>query len=143
MPTIDNTISKYQLVPLTFMQDAVAASQTDVQLPVAEVNAGAGNAVDSYAMPFPGRIVGISFVLSAAGSAGTLTIGPTIGGTEQTDPTLSVTTAASGYDTARRDTTRFAAGALIGAEITTDGSWNGTSSDLAVTVWVLLEVGGI
>lgn len=132
-----------QLVPLTFMQDAVAASQTNVQLPVAEVNAGAGNACDGYTMPWAGNIVGISFQLSAAGSAGTLTIGPTVDGTESSDPTLSVTTAASGSDTATRGTAAFAAGAVIGAEITTDGSWNGTSSDLVVTVWVLMEVTGV
>lgn len=136
-------ISKGQLVGLTFMQDAVAASQTDVQLPIAEVNAGAGNAITGYIMPFAGQIIGISWILSAAGTAGSFTIGPTVGGTERTALTQTVGTAASGRAVVNRETLPIAAGAEIGAEITTDGSWDGTSSDLAVTVWVLLELDGI
>lgn len=140
---IDRTIAKGQLVPLVFMQDAVAASQTDVQLPIAEVNAAAGNAVDAYTMPFAGEIVGISYRLSAAGTTGTFTIGPTVGGTEQANLTVTVGTNASGRATVVRDTYRFEAGALIGAEITTGGTWDGTTADLGVTVWVLLYLDGI
>lgn len=132
-----------KLVAVSFMQDAVAASQTDVQLLVAEVASAASNACDGYTMPWAGSIVAISYQLSAAGSAGTLTIGPTVNGTEQADPTLSVTTGTSGYDTAVRGVATFAAGDRIGAEITTDGSWNGTSSDVLVTVFALLELAGV
>lgn len=132
-----------KLVAFNFMQDNVAASQTDVQLLVAEVASAAANACDGVTMPWAGRIIGISYQLSAAGSAGTLTIGPTVNGTEKTDPTLSVTTGTSGSDTADRWAATFAAGDVIGAEITTDGSWNGTSSDLLVTVWCLVEVTGV
>ncbi len=140
---IERVISKGQLVPFTFMQDAVAASQTDVQLPISEVNAGAGNAIAGYIAPFAGEIVGISWVLSAAGTAGVFTIGPTVGGTEQTALTQTVGTAASGRGTAARGAIPFAAGAEIGAEITTNGSWDGTSSDLAVTVYAILHLEGI
>jgi hypothetical protein len=140
---IDRTIAKGQLVGLTFMQDAVAASQTDVQLPIAEVTAGAANAIAGYVMPFAGEIIGISWLLSAAGTAGTFTIGPTVGGTEKTSLTQTVGTAASGRGTVVRGTYPFAAGDEIGAEITTNGSWDGTSSDLGVTVWVLLYVDGV
>ena len=140
---IDRSVSKGQLVPLTFQQDAVAASQTDVQLPVSEVNAGAGNAVDGYVMPFDGEIVAISGRLSAAATAGSLTVGPTVGGTEKTTLTQTVTTGQSPYGTVTRGSARFSAGDLIGAEITTNGSWDGTTADLAVTVWVLLYLKGI
>lgn len=125
------------------MQDNVAASQSNVQLLIAEVASAAANVIDGYVMPWAGTIVGISAIVSTAASAGTLTIGPTVDGTEASDPTLSVTTAATASDTATRGTAAFAAGAVIGAEITTDGSWNGTSSDLGVTVWVLVDVTGI
>lgn len=125
------------------MQDAVAASQTDVQLPIAEVNAGAGNAIDGYIMPFAGQIVGISYKLSAAGTTGTFTIGPTVGGTEQADLTVTVGTTTSGRATVPRDTYRFVAGADIGAEITTGGTWDGTTADLGVSVWVILDLDGI
>ena len=132
-----------QVVGLTFMQDNVAASQTDVQLLIAEVASAASNAVDGYCMPWAGCIIGISAVLSAAGSAGTLAVGATVGGTEKADPILSITTEASKADTAIRGAAAFSAGDVIGAEITTDGSWNGTTSDLGVTVWVVFEVTGV
>ena len=143
MPQITREIAKGQLVQLTFMQDAVAASQTDAQLPIAEVNAGAGNAIDGYVMPFPGEIVAVSWLLSAAGTAGVFTIGPTIGGTESTALTQTVGTAANGRGVVPRGTAQFAAGANVGCEITTNGSWDGTSSDLGVSVWVLLYLEGI
>lgn len=140
---IERGMSKWQMVPLTFMQDAVAASQTDVQLPIAEVNAGAGNAIAEYVMPFAGEIMAVSWILSAAGTAGSFTVGPTVGGTEKTDLTQTIGTAASGRGKVNRGTVKFAAGDKIGAEITTDGSWDGVASDFAVTVWVALELDGI
>lgn len=140
---IDRTISKGQLVPLTFMQDAVAASQTDVQLPISEVNAGAGNGIAGYVAPFGGEIIGVSWILTAAGTAGSFTVGPTVGGTEKTALTQTIGTAASGRGTVARGSVLFNAGDEIGAEITTNGSWDGTSSDFAVTVWCLLYLDGV
>lgn len=140
---IERLIAKGQLVPLTFMQDAVAASQTDVQLPIAEVNAGAGNGIVGYIVPFAGEIVAVTWNLTAAGTAGSFTIGPTVGGTEQASLTQTVGTAASGRGSVLRGSVPFAAGAEIGAEITTNGSWDGTSADLCVVVWVLLYIDGI
>jgi hypothetical protein len=140
---IERVIAKGQLVPLVFMQDAVAASQTDAQLLVAEVASAAANVVDGYVMPFEGEIVAVSARLSAAATAGSLTVGPTVGGTERTDPALSITTAQSAHDTAVRGTSTFAAGDLIGAEITTNSGWDATTADLVVVVWVLLHLEGI
>lgn len=136
---IERIIAKGQLVPLLFTQDAVAASQTDAQLAVVDGTAGALG----YTMPFAGEIVAITADLTAAATAGSLTVGATVGGTEKTDPTLSITTAATARDTARRGVTLFAAGDIIGAEITTDADWNATTADLAVIVWVILHVDGI
>lgn len=140
---IDRTIAKGQLVQLTFMQDAVAASQTDVQLPIAEVNAGAANAIDGYVMPFAGEIVALTAITSAAATAGTLTVGPTVAGTEKTALTVTFTTQTSRSATCIRDTVRFNAGDAIGAEITSGGTWDGTTADLGVSVWVLLYLDGI
>lgn len=140
---IDRVIAKGQMVPLVFMQDAVAASQSNVQLPIAEVNAGAGNGIVGYIAPFDGEIIAISWNLTAAGTAGAFTIGPTIGGTESATLTQTVGTAASGRGKVARGSAQFVAGAEIGAEITTDGSWDGTSSDLCVVVWVLLYIDGV
>lgn len=142
---IERTISKGQLVGLVFHQADVAASQTDVQLSVAAVDNAADDQLqtDGYVMPFEGEIVAVTARLSAAATAGTLTVGPTVGGTEKTDPTLSVTTEQSARDTAPRGAAVFGAGDLIGAEITTGGTWDGTGADLTVVVWVLLHLEGI
>lgn len=140
---IDRVIAKGQLVQLTFMQDAVAASQTDVQLPIAEVTSGAANAIDGYIAPFAGCIVGISYKLSAAGTTGAFTIGPTIAGTEKTLLTATVGTTTSGRATIGRDLVPFDAGADIGAEITTAVGWDGVTADLGVSVWILLYLEGV
>ncbi len=137
---VERIAASGQLIPLVFMQDAVAASQTDVQLPVAEVNAGAGNGVDEYVMPFDGEIVAISARLSAAATAGSLTVGPTIDGTEKTALQQTITTSQSARAVARRDSIPFSAGARIGAEITSSGTWDGTAADLCVVVWVLVKL---
>lgn len=143
MPQIERIIARGQLVPLVFMQDAVAASQTDVQLPIAEVNAGAGNGIVGYIMPFDGEIVSVTYGLTAAGTTGAFTIGPTVGGTERTALTQTVGTTTSGRAKVARGTLPFSAGNEIGAEITTGGTWDGTTADLCVVVWVLLYVDGI
>ena len=132
-----------KLLALSFSQDAVAASQTDVQLNINEVASGATLAVDGYTMPWAGTIVGVSYLLSAAATAGQMTIGATINGTEAADPTLTVTTGTNGYDLASRGAATFSAGDRIGAEITTNSGWDATSSDLGVVVWVLVEVSGV
>ncbi|UVS81838.1 hypothetical protein [Actinokineospora sp. UTMC 2448] len=140
---IERIIAKGQLVPLVFMQDAVAASQTDAQLLVAEVASAAANSVDGYVMPFEGEVVAVTARLSAAATAGSLTVGATVGGTEETSPALSITTEQSASETTLRGTATFSAGDVIGAEITTDASWDATTADLVVVVWVLLHLDGI
>lgn len=136
---IERIIAKGQLVPITFGLNDVAASSTDVQLP-----AFTANAVGTV-MPFAGEIVAVSYVLSANKTAGTLSIGPTVGGTERTALTLSAANGvASGRKIVKRASSTFAAGAEIGAEITTDGAFAPTgSADLSVTVWVILSLEGI
>ncbi|WFE44269.1 hypothetical protein [Verrucosispora sp. WMMD1129] len=140
---MERIIAKGQLVPLVFMQDAVAASQTDTQLLIAEVASAASNAVDGYVMPFEGEIVAVSTRLSAAATAGTLTVGATVDGTEAAASAVAMTTGQSGRTRIPRGTVTFPAGALIGAEITTNAGWDGTSADLAAVVWVILHMDGI
>lgn len=139
---ISNVLSRWQLVPLVFSQASVAASQTNVQLYTSEVDATVLDTT-GYTMPWAGEIVAISAHLSAAATAGTLTVGPTIAGTEASDPTLSITTETEKSDTCQRYSNVFAKDAVIGAEITSSATWDGTTADLVVTVWVLLRVTGI
>lgn len=140
---MERIIAKGQLVPLVFMQDAVAASQTDIQLPIVEVASAASNAVDGYVMPFEGEVVAVSARLSAAATAGTLTVGATVDGTEAAASAVAVTTSQSGRTLIPRGVVTFQAGAVLGAEITTAAGWDATTADLAVTVWVLLHMDGI
>lgn len=134
---IDRVIAKGQLVPLNFGQTNVAISQTDVQL-VAEQS-------DGIVMPFAGEIVAVTYHLNANKTAGILTVGPTVGGTEVA--ALTITTAngtAAGRKLVRRRSSTFAAGAVIGAEITTDANFlPAGSAELNVTVWVILSMEGI
>jgi hypothetical protein len=139
---IEAIASKGQLIPLLFCQHTVAASQTDVQLNVVE----AGNntlAVQGISAPFSGSIIGISADLSAAASAGTLSVGVTLNGTESAVTTQSFTTQTAKYGVFQRDSVAVVAGDKIGVEITTNAGWNGTSSDLAVIVYFLAEMAGI
>lgn len=141
MPQIERIISRGQLVPLIFTEVDLAASQTDVQMKIVDATASTVN--DEYLMPFDGEIVAVSIRTTAAASAGTLTAGASIDGTEDADTTVSVTTEQSKYVRVARDKAAFAANKRIGCEITTDGSWNATTADAVVVVWVLLYLDGI
>jgi hypothetical protein len=129
------------MVVYHFGQDAVAADQTNVQLPV--VVGEGSQAVDSYVAPFAGEVVAIAGTLSAAGSAGTLTVGATVNGTENASTTQTVTTGTEFRAAIRRGTARFVAGDNIGAEITSDGDWDATTADLSVQLYVIYELEGI
>lgn len=139
---ITNELGKYQLIPLLFAQDAVAASQTAAALKTTDANNSTALNV-YYTMPFAGELIGVSANLDTAGTAGTLTVNPNIEGTAVADPASAITTLAYGSDTCRRGTNVFAKNALIGCKITTSADWNGTTSDLQVIVWVLLKIAGI
>lgn len=146
---IDQVIAKGQLVPLVFMQADAAASQSAVALAVAEVRDAAAtaddqNAAGGYVMPFDGQVVAVSVRSSAARTAGTLTVDAQVGGTAVgLTAVLNATNTQSKASLQPRETDRFAAGAVIGAQITTDGSWAPVTADIVVVVWVLLELAGI
>jgi len=141
MTQITLDTSKGQLVAYVFGQDALAASQTDVQLPT--VMGEASQAVDGYAMPFKGDVVAVSWTSSVAGSAGNATVGATIGGTENANTTLPITIETNKSLLVPRGKCAVAAGARLGCELTTDGTWNGTSADLVATIYVLHYMDGI
>lgn len=142
---IERIIAKGQLVPFAFTQDALAASQTDAQLNIIETAATSGTlGVTEYITPWEGEIIGISVLLEGtAATAGTLTVGPTVGGTEKTALTQTLTTGKEARATVLRGSIPFAAGDNIGCEITTDASWDGTGLDLVALVWTLLYLEGI
>lgn len=134
---ITREFSKHQVIPVVFAQANVAADQTDVQLK------DASGQVDGVTMPFAGQIVALSLDLSAAATAGELTVGVTINGTENATTTQTVTTGTAARVLFDRDAVGFAAGDKIGVEITTNSTWDGLTADLAVNVFAALAVEGI
>ena len=136
---IERFIAKGQVVPLLFQQAAVAASQTDSDLPVAEVGIIA-SLVLGHTVPFAGSIVGISASLNDASSAGELTVGASIGGTEDALSTMSIATETEKYLAIPRGNIPFVAGNVLGVQISTDASWTPETRDLTVQLWALVEL---
>lgn len=134
---ITREFAKYQLVPMTFFQANVAASQTNVQLK------DATNQAEGLSMPFAGEVVSIAIDTTVAATAGSLTVGVTNGGTEAAATTQTITTATAATKAFPRGTMLFAAGDKLGVEITSSATWDGTTADLVVTVLVALAVEGI
>lgn len=134
---ITREFAKYQVVPVTFFQANVAASQSAVALKEAT------NQNTGITMPFAGQIVAVTATLSSAATAGTLTASATVGGTVDADTACAITTETSKVTAVPRDKTAFAAGDLVGVKITTTAGWDGTTADLTVTVFVALAVEGI
>jgi GH18 family chitinase len=143
MKQFEQIAARGQIVPFLFCQDAVAASQTDAQLNIVEVASAAALAVDGITMPWAGRVVGLSVDLSAAATAGQLTVGVTIGGTEQAATTQTITTAQAARAVFSQNAVPFVAGDKLGVEITTNAGWDATTADLAVFVYVLLDCQGV
>jgi len=134
---ITREFAKYQLVPVTFAQANVAASQTNVQLK------DASGQVEGLSMPFAGEVLSIAIDLTAAATAGSLTVGVTNGGTEAAATTQTITTATAAVKAFPRGTMLFAAGDKLGVEITSSATWDGITADLVVTVLVALAVEGV
>lgn len=133
-----------QLGVFTYGQDAVAASQTDVNLP--RVIGEASQAVSTFVAPWAGCVVGLGATFSATGTAGEITIGVTKNGTEAAATTQTLAAAANmseGSAAFGRSVLPFAAGDNIGVQITTDASWDATTADLSVDVYVLFEITGV
>jgi hypothetical protein len=141
---IRNTIAKGNLVPLVFGQTDLAVSQTDVQLVTAIGESAQAN--DGYTLPWAFDVVGISYQLTAAVTAGAGGIGATINGTEDTDTTLAFladSTTVKGYLRVPRGKASGVAGDVLGVELTTNGSFAPITTDLVVTVWVLAYIEGV
>ena len=128
-----------QIVPFVFVQDNLAASQTDVALNIQEVASAAALLITGLSMPWSGSIVGVSVDTSSAATAGTLTVTATIDGTKQSDTAQSITTATAASIVVPQSKVQFAAAQKLGVKITTSAGWDATTADLAVIVYVLLD----
>jgi hypothetical protein len=132
---ITREFAKYQMLSVVLSQANVAASQTNVQL----LSAG----VEGVSMPFAGEVLAIGIDLSAAATAGELSVGATKGGTENAATTQTITTATAKTAIFPRGTMTFVAGDKLGAEITTSAGWDATTAELCVNLFVSLTVEGV
>ena len=128
-----------QIVPFVFVQDNLAASQTDVALNIQEVASATALLITGLSMPWSGSIVGVSVDTSSAATAGTLTVTATIDGTKQADTAQSITTATAASVVVPQSKVQFAAAQKLGVKISTSAGWDATTADLAVIVYVLLD----
>ena len=86
-----------------------------------------------------GSVVGLLARLSAAATAGQVTVGVTVGGVEDADSVQTLTTGRSITKSFEAGKIPFSAGALIGVEWNTSAAWDGTTADLDVFVLALFE----
>lgn len=122
------------LVPFVFSLANLAATQTDTAVPIP------GAVANTYTMLFPGRVVALTAQLSAAITAGTLTVDFSIAGTAKAvDKTLATASTTSYRYFFNPNTYPIAAGATLGVTYTSNGSLDPTTSDLVVVVYVLYE----
>lgn len=111
-------------------QQNVPVSQASVALKLNADNA-------EIVLPYAGSIMAISVAATEARSAGTLTVKPTINGTEKAiSAVLNATNTQFKHTTQAKDTETFVAGDRLGVKITTDSTWAPTTSDIIVTIWL-------
>lgn len=142
MTQLEPTISRGQLVPLTFSQDAVADAQSAVAMNIIEA-AAVVLGTQEYQIPWDFDVVGISIVSDSARTAGTLTVDATINGTVTgLQAVLDGTNTLRHYKAQPREADRGVAGGRVGVKLTTS-SWTPITADVVVVVWVLVYLGGI
>lgn len=140
---IEDIAAKGQLVQIVYVQHDVANNQTDVALNVQETANGQHLQVTGVTMPFDGHIVGISVDLSAAATAGTLIVTPTIDGYKVTATAQTVTVQDSKHAKFGRYDHAINSGQKLGVKITTNAGWDGHTHDLLVVLYVLVQMTGI
>lgn len=144
MPQIERIISRGQLVPLMFTQDAVADAQSAAAMNIIETGATLGTlGAQEYKMPWEFEIVGISILSDSARTAGTLTVDATINGTATgLTAVLDATNTTHHHKVQARDSDKGAAGDRVGVKLTTS-SWTPVAADIVVTVWVIAYLEGV
>lgn len=134
LATLMTTLRRFSPTALLYFYDEdVSASLSDSPLRIES-----GSTVFTYIMPRTGHVIGLGARLNTTRSAGTLTLEVTVDGVALSD-TIVIDDDPNQQDTIQIPSTianAFEAGALIGVNITTDGSWAPTTADLQVSVLV-------
>lgn len=117
-----------------WFQDNAAASQSAVPL-------GRGNARTEVPAPAPGHVLAVAVHSNAARSAGTLTIEPTVNGVPVgPSAVLDGTNTTDDQGDVIFGVAPFVAGDLLGAVVTTAGTWAPTTADIDVSLLVAYEL---
>jgi len=141
MTPVERIISKGQLVPLIFSQDAAAASQSAVALKILEVASAANNGVDEVIMPWDFDIVGVSLSSDSAVTTGSALVDPTINGTATgLQAQVDTTNTLRHRKTQPRYQDRGTAGQYVGCKLTTSSDFAPVTADVVAVVWVLAYV---
>lgn len=124
----------HPVVPLQFAKTDFAASQTDAAIAVA------GSTVTGYTALFDGWIVGIAVKLSAAITAGNLTVDATIGGTGRAiDMDIDTALTTGFWRKFAVGDHPFSAGSVLGASFTSDADLAPTTADAIITLYVMYD----
>jgi hypothetical protein len=125
MSQAHRTLPGIAVVPYRFVQTAVAATQSAVALQVGQVAGTDSNedtvtanlAVTGYTLPAPGEVLYV---------------------TADTAVSLADDEVSGIGIVDRGNPVTFAAGSVLGVDLTTDEDWDATTADLVVTVYVAL-----
>jgi len=134
-PAVESDTARIRTIG-SFRQDNVAANQSGVALTYQGIDA---TAPTSAVAPRAGKIVGMSWLLSAAITAGVATIKATVGGTASGDAESLVSTATTAAVVDQSTEISFAEGDKLGVKVTTDGSASPTTSELSVELIVRFD----
>lgn len=139
---MERSISKGQLVPYMFSQDAAADGQAAVAMNIIEVAATVLTTTE-YVIPWDFEVVGIAVVSDLARTAGSLTADATINGTATgLQAVLDATNTFRDTGTQVRGSDAGVAGDRIGVKLTT-ASWTPVTADIVVVVYAIVSLEGI
>lgn len=130
----------YQLVALDFVLLSIPASAT-TELTPSDAAAGTLGASPRIYCPWDGSIVGLSYRMSAAPTAGTINIQATVGGANVWAPwgALGTTMALADKASQAIDTDTFSAGQGLGVQVVTSAAYTPATRNIVATLWLAVE----
>jgi hypothetical protein len=130
--------AQYPLMRERFHRQQVAASLTNQQLNLLETRATTGTLnVQGIVMPYDGSVFAIAASFSGNVTAGSFTAVLTVNGTAKASCTVVVTSGSKGYAIFEAGQFTFAAGDVLGVQITTTGAYAPITLDVAVDLYTV------
>lgn len=128
----------HQLVPVTFVQNNIAAGTT------ANMDMSSSGSPALLKMPWSGSIVGASYRMDGTLSAGTLAVRATVNGSNVwTAHSLTSASPQTDYTSQPLGTDAFIPGDTVGVELSSNGGFLPTTRDIIVTLWLAITYDGL